>query len=79
MTIKRNEIVFCGVDFWGRPVFKRNTGHYYCSTEILMRTDEITEEIIEEILDRINSGMELLYFKGFQFEGEPDYPVKYNH
>ena len=79
MAVKRNEIVFCGVDFWDRPVFKRNNGQYYCSTEQLVRADEIGDEEIEEILDKINSGMDQLYFKGCEFDGEPDYPVEYNH
>ena len=78
MAIDRKELEFTGIDDWDRPVFKHVNGFYYCSVDQLLSASEATPEAVEAVLNKINAGMDELYFKGRRPDGEPDYPVAYS-
>lgn len=66
--MKQLNIIYVGVDGFNLPVFKHETEkRYYCSVEILLSYGENPN--FEEILKHE------LYFKGNDFDSEPDYPI----
>ncbi|WP_426575607.1 hypothetical protein ACP179_01800 (plasmid) [Xenorhabdus stockiae] len=82
MALSRNELVFVGVDSWNRPVFKRlSNDKYYCSVDSIFPIDATPETInqflIDALLYRCEEHREFLYYKGCDFEGEPEHPVKF--
>lgn len=73
MAAKRKDIVFVGVDFWSRLVFKHEpTGSYLCSVDRL-HDESDDEETIAEYLKEVHQ----LYVKSppRDPEGEPNGPV----
>lgn len=73
-VLKAEKLKFVGVDGWGQATFKHvDTGKYYCFTYPLYSEGE-TDRIIDDLLDNCYQ----LYTKsGYDFNGEPDYPVEY--
>lgn len=77
--IKKSDLIYWGVDDFGRPVFKKaregNKFFFYCSVNEIIREGEDTPVKIESILNDMLEGKDELYFKGCYPDGEPDYPV----
>jgi len=74
----REDLEFCGVDDWNRPLFRDYKGLYYCVPDQLYQADEMTPEAVEELLISISEGHDELYFKGRRPDGEPAHPVTYS-
>lgn len=78
--ISKSDLVYWGVDDFGRPVFKKkregNKFFFYCSTNGIIRESEDTPDKIESVLNDMLEGKDQLYFKGCCPDGEPDYPVR---
>jgi hypothetical protein len=69
-------ILFKGIDYFGRAVFKDiKRKHYYCITNPLFRDDI---EVKEYINNKENTNWELT-FKGKDLEGEPEFDVYKEH
>lgn len=78
--VAKSEIIYWGIDDFGRPVFKKaredNKFFYYCSVDEILREGEDTPEKIESVISAMLEGTDILYFKGCHPDGEPEYPVK---
>ena len=65
-TGKDYELVFVGVDFWCRPVFRRGTSkHLYGSVDVLVEPSDTKEDVLRKITIQ-----DITYF-GTEFDGDP--------
>ncbi len=60
-------LIFVGIDYWGRPVFREEcNGRYYGSVSILFDYYATAAEVLEVLIEE-----DLCYF-GTSFECEPN-------
>lgn len=68
-NVKYDDVVYCGVDEWSRPVFHRKDSkglsEYYCTIDYLVGGKLDIDAVI----------VEGLHYKGRHFQGEPHYKV----